>query len=204
MPRIAENREPAVPNSPGQHQRYRRILRAAAHHAALHGLDRVQMVDIAKDADVALATLYRYFPSKTMLYTLLLRSQVERLDSETADLKPCQLPSEAVADVLVEVGHRLMVTPLLAQAMLQSNNISVATEMPGLAVTNAFGNLILRVAGIEDPAEHHYRLVRLIEQTWYGVLISLLNGHIDQKQADADARLACELLLADFDTGTGQ
>ena len=67
MPRIAENREPAVPSSPGQRERYRRILRAAAEHGAKNGLERGQMVDLAKDAGVALATLYRYFPSKTML-----------------------------------------------------------------------------------------------------------------------------------------
>lgn len=201
MPRIAEHREPAVPSSVGQRERYRRILRAAADHGARHGLERVQMVDVAKDAGVALATLYRYFPSKTILYTSLLHSQVDRLDRSTPRVQPGQLPSEAVAAVLIQVGHRLAMTPLLAQAMLQSNNASVASETPGMAVTNAFADLILRVAGIAAPTEHHLRLVRLIEQTWYGALISELNGHIDAVQAEADTSLACQLLLADFDTG---
>lgn len=201
VPRIAENREPAVPSSPGQRERYRRILRAAAEHGTRQGLERVQMVDVAKDAGVALATLYRYFPSKTILYTSLLHSQVERLDRDTEGVRSGQLPSEAVAGVLIEVGHRLLRTPLLAQAMLQSNNASVASDTSGLEVTHSFANLILRVAGVEDPHDHHYRLVRLIEQTWYGVLISQLNGHIDSEEAEADTWLACRLLLADFDTG---
>lgn len=201
MPRIAENREPAVPSSPGQRERYRRILRTAAAHGARDGLERVQMVDVAKDAGVALATLYRYFPSKTILYTSLLHSQVDQLDRATAGVKPGQLPSEAVAAVLVQIAERLMRTPLLAHAMLQSNNAAVASEAPGLAVTNAFATLIARVAGITDPSEHQLRLVRLIEQTWYGVLISRLNGVVNAEEAEGDTRLACQLLLADFDTG---
>lgn len=201
MPRIAENREPAIPSSPGQRERYRRILRAAAAHGARHGLERVQMVDVAKDAGVALATLYRYFPSKTILYTSLLHSQVDRLDRDTTEIPPSQLPSEAVAAVLIEVSHRLLRTPLLASAMLQSNNASVASDTPGAGVTDAFANLILRVGGIDEPTEHHHRLVRLIEQTWYGVLISQLNGHIGPEEAETDTSLACQLLLTDFDTG---
>lgn len=201
MPRIAENREPAVPSSPGQRERYRRILRTAAEHGARDGLERVQMVDVAKDAGVALATLYRYFPSKTILYTSLLHSQVDQLDRATAGVQPGQLPSEAVAAVLIQIAERLMRTPLLAHAMLQSNNAAVASEAPGVAVTNAFATLIARVAGITDPSEHQLRLVRLIEQAWYGVLISRLNGVVNAEEAEGDTCLACQLLLADFDTG---
>lgn len=195
MARIAEYRAPALPSSPGQKDRYRRILRAAVEHGTAHGLDRVQMLDVAKDAGVAIATLYRYFPSKTMLFTALLHSQVERLDRISPEVRPGQAPADAVADVLVDASRRLLHRPLLAQAMLQSNIATVAGETPTMAVTGAFADLILRVAGVRAPTTHDRRLVRLVEQTWYGVLISQLNGHITTEEAEADTVLACRLLL---------
>lgn len=196
MPRVAENREPAVPSSPGQKERYHRILRAAATHGAEHGLDRMQMLDVAKDAEVAIGTLYRYFPSKTILFTALLHSQVDQLDRVSVTARAGEEPADAVARVLVIAARQLFQRPLLAQAMLQSNNAMVAGDHSSMAVTGAFADLILRVAGVESPTEHDLRLVRLTEQTWYGVLISRLNGHVTDDEAEADTLLACRLLLA--------
>lgn len=198
MPRVAEGRAPAEPSSPGQRDRYRRILRAAAEHGATHGFDRIQMLDVAKDAGVAIATLYRYFPSKTILFTALLHSQVERLDRTVVEVRSGQAPADAVAGVLNDASRRLLQRPLLAQAMLQSNNATVAGESPSLAVTGAFADLIVRVAGVAEPTEHDLRLVRLIEQTWYGVLTSQLTGHITAAEAEDDTELACQLLLGEL------
>ena len=201
MPRVAEGRPPALPSSPGQKDRYRRILRAAAEHGATYGFDRIQMLDIAKDAGVAIATLYRYFPSKTVLFTALLHSQVERVDRAAIEVQPGQTPADAVAQVLNYASRRLLERPLLAQAMLQSNNATVAGDSPTMAVTGAFADLILRVAGVDQPTAQDLRLVRLIEQTWYGVLTSELNNHIGADEAEEDTLLACRLLLADLGRG---
>ncbi|HEX2893724.1 MAG TPA: TetR family transcriptional regulator [Marmoricola sp.] len=198
MPRVSDGRAPAQPSSPSQKERYRRILRAAADHGARYGLDRIQILDVAKDADVAIATLYRYFPSKTVLFTALLHSQVEGLDRTVPKRQPGQEPADAVGQMLVEAGRRLLERPLLAQAMLQSNNATVAGDSPALAVTGAFADLMLRVAGIDSPTPHDRRLLRIIEQTWYGSLISELNGHISAAEAEEDTLLACRLLLAEL------
>jgi AcrR family transcriptional regulator len=201
VPRVAEGRSPALPSSPGQKDRYRRILRAAAEHGAAYSFDRIQMLDIAKDAGVAIATLYRYFPSKTVLFTALLHSQVERVDRAATEVQPGQTPADAVAQVLNDASRRLLERPLLAQAMLQSNNATVAGDSPTMAVTGAFADLILRVAGVDEPTPHDLRLVRLVEQTWYGVLTSELNNHIGAEEAEDDTVLACRLLLADLGRG---
>ncbi|HWJ68153.1 MAG TPA: TetR family transcriptional regulator [Nocardioides sp.] len=196
MPRIAEARQPAEPSSPEQKERYGRILRAAARHGAEKGLERMQMHDVAKDAGVAIATLYRYFPSKTHLFTSLMAVRVDQLSERMAQTPPGTPAAEAVAGLLVQAGRDLLARPLLAHAMVQSNNASVAQH--GSAVTKVFADLILQMLGIDDPDEGQDRLVRITEAAWYGILISALNGHITTEQAEEDTRVACHRLLSDF------
>lgn len=198
MTRVAEARLPARPTSAGQKARYRRILQAAAEHGARFGLDHLQMVDVAKDADVAIATLYRYFPSKAILFTELMRSQVKRMQSVSLP-GIAQLPAwQRVAMFLQRASNQLMQRPLLASAMLQSNNATLASETPGIAVTGLFAEVVIESCQLASPNELDRRLLRLMEQTWYGILISLLNGYIDETAAQKDTFLACELLLRDL------
>ena len=193
MPRIAEARPPAEPSSPEQKERYRRILRAAARHGAAKGLERMQMHDVAKDAGVAIATLYRYFPSKTHLFTALMAARVEELFDRVADFPPGVDPAGGVSDLLVRAGRELLARPLLAHAMMQSNNASVAQS--GSGVTKVFADLMLQVLGLDDPDEDQERLIRITEAAWYGIIMSALNGHITPHQAEEDTRVACRRLL---------
>lgn len=198
MPRIAEARPSAEPSSPGQKARYQRILRAAAKHGAAHGLERVQMHDVAKEAGVAIATLYRYFPSKTHLFTAVMADQVARLEDAVTVAEPGQDPVEVLAEILIQASRELLRRPLLANAMMQSNNASHAnTVSDAIRIDTAFRELILRTLGIDEPTEHDHRLVRLLEQSWYGVLTSSLNMRVELADAEADIRLACKLLLVD-------
>lgn len=197
MPRIAEARPSAEPSSPGQKARVQRILRAAARHGAEHGLERVQMHDVAKEAGVAIATLYRYFPSKTHLFTALMADQVARLEEAVVPVEAGQDPVEAVAELLIQASRQLLRRPLLATAMMQSNNASHAnTVSDAIRIDSAFRELILRTLGLEEPTEHDHRLVRLLEQSWYGALTSSLNMRVEPSDAESDIRLACALLLA--------
>lgn len=197
MPRVAAARTPAEPSSPEQKLRYQRMLRAAARLGAQHGLERVQMHDVAKDAGVAIATLYRYFPSKTHLFASLLHAQVEQLETVTKPPQPGQDPAEAVLELLLVSSRRLLQRPRLALAMMQSNNAAQAVTNSTFAQTSTtFLEVVLRTAGIDEPTERDVRLARLIEQSWYGALISTLNGHTTEDEALADIAIACRLLLA--------
>jgi len=196
VPRIAEVRAPARPSSAEQKERYRRILQAAGRLGAEHGLERMQMHDVAKESGVAIATLYRYFPSKTHLFLGVMRAQVERL-AETAERPENGTPAEAVAALLLEAGQRLCERPRLALAMMQSNNAAHADTMTGSTrIDDVFQDLLLRTAGITDPTDDQLRIMRLVEQGWYGVLIGTLNGRWSLSEAEADVRRLCELLLA--------
>ncbi|CRK57804.1 probable transcriptional regulator, TetR family [Alloactinosynnema sp. L-07] len=156
------------------------------------------MLDVAKEAGVAIATLYRYFPSKTHLFTAVLADQVARLEEATFAAKPGQDPVEAVAELLIHASRQLLRRPLLANAMMQSNNAAHAgTVADAVRIDSTFRELILRTLGLDEPTDHDLRLVRLLEQGWYGVLTQSLNMRVEPADAEADIRLACTLLLVD-------
>src|SRR5436305_15256188 len=74
----------AIPAS--QAARRERILDAAMDLATEGGWDAVQMREVAERAEVALGTLYRYFPSKVhLLVTVLGRTFTELHDSIRVD-----------------------------------------------------------------------------------------------------------------------
>ncbi|WP_300680263.1 TetR family transcriptional regulator [Nocardioides sp.] len=196
MPRLAEDRPPATPVSAEQKDRYQRILRAAARHGADKGLERVQMHDVARDAGVAIATLYRYFPSKTHLFTALMQSQVSRLGDGPPVHRPGEAPEEGVSRLLVRAGRELLKTPLLAHAMVQSNNSTLATA-PHSGVDSLFREQLIAASGLEEPTDYEIRLLLLLEQAWYGLVMAALNQGewTSPTQFAADTDLMCRLLL---------
>lgn len=197
MPRIAEARPAAEPSSPEQKARYTRILRAAAALGAEHGLERVQMQDVAKEAGVAIATLYRYFPSKIHLFTGVMAAQVDRMQDLARPAEPGTDPVEAVHDLLTTATRGLLSRPLLASAMIQANNTANAsTVSDAVRIDNAMQETVLTILGLDQPSARDVRLVSLLMECWYGVLASALNGRTSISDAEAEIRLTCELLLA--------
>lgn len=173
-----------------------RILRAAAHFGAEKGLERVQMHEVAKEAGVAIGTLYRYFPSKTHLFTAVMAEQIEHLDGSAPNTAPGTSPEDAVADLLVFASRQLLCKPTLASAMLQSANAANAAMVTDAGrIDTRFHSLLLRTLGLEEPTAHDVTLVRLLVQCWYGVLQSSLNGRVSMPDAENDIRVACRLLL---------
>lgn len=196
MPRTNCERTPAHPTSAKQRQRHARILRAAAYLGALHGLERMQMHDVARRSGVAIATLYRYFPSKTHLFAAVLHDQVRRLDAGTPPPPPGAGPVEAVSDLLTEASRQLFEQPLLALAMMQSNNVShVGEGSPARRTDEILIDLVLRTAGVSDPCDQDRRVVRILEQAWYGLLTTVLYERASAEAAQDGIRLACRLLL---------
>ena len=63
--------------TPSQVDRHRRMLATAADMVMAGGFDGLQMRDVATKADVALGTLYRYFPSKEYLLVSIMQREVE-------------------------------------------------------------------------------------------------------------------------------
>src|ERR1700747_3421953 len=68
--------------SAAQRDRRKRILDATLALASKGGYEAVQMRTVAQRADVALGTLYRYFPSKIHLLVSGLAREFERLQEK--------------------------------------------------------------------------------------------------------------------------
>lgn len=198
MPRIAESRPAAKPSSNEQKDRHQRILRAAAHLGAEHGFDHVQMNDVAKDANVAIATLYRYFPSKVHLFTSVMRWRVEAYEVDETPFRGD--PAADVADLLIRMSREMARTPKLALAMIQGNSQSYAMGSRDSALDDKrFTRIVQRAAGISELTVESERQIRLIVSCWFGTLVSLLNGRFSMTQAEDDIRAACALLLRPLD-----
>lgn len=190
MPRAHEVRSPARPTTDSQRDRIRRILGAAAELGARQGLEDVQMGDVAARADVAVGTLYRYFPSKHHLFAGVLADRVERT---VLVLEPGPLP-EGVGAAMAGAVRALLREVRLARAMLISTNV-VRAEHEHLAPIR-LDLMILRAADLAEVDGEDERLARLVEQGTYGVLTWATAGQVSPEDAAEDTRRLCELVLA--------
>src|SRR6266567_3074076 len=84
--------------SAAQRERRKRILDATVALSSKGGYDAVHMLKVAYRADVALGTLYRYFPSKIHLLVSGLAREFERT-KEKLDKRP--VPGDTPADRIV-------------------------------------------------------------------------------------------------------
>ncbi|WP_327151916.1 TetR family transcriptional regulator [Nocardia sp. NBC_01329] len=200
MPRIADARDAAAPSSTEQHARVVRILGAAATLATEKELERVQMHEVAKLAGVAVATLYRYFPSKTHLFVAVMLDQIDRMSARYARrAQPEQAAKDAVHDTLLLVVRGLLRRPLLAAAMIQSNSTARASAVPDTArVDRNFRQLLYDAAGIEQVTERDAGLLRVLIHVVFGIIQSCLNGRITVADAETDLRVSCDLLLVEW------
>src|SRR6478735_8018995 len=101
--------------STAQRDRRRRILDATLALASKGGYEAVQMRAVADRADVALGTLYRYFPSKIHLLVSALAREFERIDARGKN-PPGRNPLERMQLILSQITRAMQRDPLLTEA----------------------------------------------------------------------------------------
>ena len=107
--------------SAAQRDRRKRILDATIALASQGGFDAVQMRAVAEQADVALGTLYRYFPSKIHLLVSALQREFERTETALRD-KPIDgdTVAERVINVLKRTTRGMQSDPQLTEALTRA------------------------------------------------------------------------------------
>src|SRR6478752_1787086 len=74
---------------------YDRLLVVAREVVTEHGA-AASLRDVARKADVGLGTLYRHFPTREALIEALLRTDVDELRAQAADLELSGTPEDAL------------------------------------------------------------------------------------------------------------
>jgi AcrR family transcriptional regulator len=180
-----------------QEARRRRILHTAAQLASRGGFDAVQMREVAEHSEVALGTLYRYFPSKVHLLVATMQDQLELMLDQTRKHPPtAREPSARVAETLMGAFRALQREPQLAEAMVRSLTFadrSVSAEVDQVSrITTA---IIVDAMGLDRaPTREQLSAIRVIEHTWHSALVTWLSGRASIAQVRVDLETVCRLL----------
>jgi len=179
-----------------QAARRERVIAAACDLASEGGYEAVQMRDVAREADVALGTLYRYFPSKDHLLIAALAEQVASLQRRLAQ-KPPRGTSAAdrVVDVLRRASRALEREPRLTAALVNA----LSSADPSVAEAKKEVNDIL-ASVIADAVDHDALaqsedVVRVLGHVWFAALVSWVGGMAPTGQMGDDLEITARLIL---------
>jgi AcrR family transcriptional regulator len=191
----------SAPSSPPlterQAARRRRILQASARLAGRGGFDAVQMREVAESSQVALGTLYRYFPSKVHLLVATMQDQLEHLHATLRKQPPAgETAAERVAQTLMRAFGALQREPHLAEAMARALTFADRSVSPEVdQVSRQTTAIILdAMGGPANPTPEQLSAVRVIEHTWHSTLITWLSGRASIAQVKVDIDTVCRLI----------
>ncbi|HST83780.1 MAG TPA: cholesterol catabolism transcriptional regulator KstR [Kineosporiaceae bacterium] len=183
--------------SDAQRDRRKRILDATISLAAKGGYDAVQMRTVAENADVALGTLYRYFPSKIHLLVSGLAREFEQAQ-EKLDRRqiPGDTPSERVLFVLGNVTRMLQRYPELTEAMTRAfmfADASAATEVD--TVGRLMEQMFAQAMSEGEPTPENLAIARVIGDVWLSNLVAWVTRRASASDVAARLELTVRLLL---------
>ena len=189
--------------SPPQRDRRRRILDATIELASRGGFDAVQMRAVAEQADVALGTLYRYFPSKIHLLVSALARQFGEIQVGL-DKRPIpgDTPADRVSFVLSRATSGMQRQPHLTEAltrafMFADSSVLGEIHQVGMALTTMISRAIQGDAYVEgkQPTDEEISLARVISDVWLAALVSWTTGRTTADEVDDHLESAVRLIL---------
>jgi AcrR family transcriptional regulator len=190
--------------SPAQRERRRRILEAATALAAKGGFEQMQMRAVAEHADVALGTLYRYFPSKIHLLVSVLAQQFEVAGENLArKAVPGDTAADRVMFVLGRTTQTLQREPHLTEALTRAfmfADASVAQEIDVVAAhVRRMLLLAMREPGtpvdVPEPTEEEVAITKVIGDVWLASLVQWVTGRASAHDVATSLDVAVRLLL---------
>ncbi len=196
--RGAEGAAPeAEPGSAAQRERRKRILDATLALASKGGYDAVPMRTVAERADVALGTLYRYFPSKIHLLVSGLAREFERT-IDKLDRSPIRgdTPYERMLYVLGIVTRAMQRDPLLTEAMTRAfmfADPSAAAEVN--AVARLMEQMLTKAMHDGEPTSDEIAIARVIGDVWLSNLVAWVTRRASANDVANHLELAARLLL---------
>ncbi|MGA4790528.1 cholesterol catabolism transcriptional regulator KstR [Nocardia sp. AB354] len=184
-------------SSAAQRERRKRILDATLALASKGGYDAVQMRAVAERADVAVGTLYRYFPSKVHLLVSALAREFEQFDSKRKPLAG-QTPQERMHVMLTQVTRAMQRDPLLTEAMTRAfmfADASAAAEVD--RVGKVMDRFFARAVNEGEPTERDLAIARVISDVWLSNLVAWLTRRASATDVAERLDLTVDLLLGE-------
>lgn len=183
--------------SDAQRDRRKRILDATIALATQGGYEAVQMRTVAENADVALGTLYRYFPSKIHLLVSGLAREFEQTQ-EKLDRRqiPGDTASERVLFVLGRVTRMLQRYPELTEAMTRAfmfADASAANEVD--TVGRLMEQMFAGAMSEGEPTAENLAIARVIGDVWLSNLVAWVTRRASASDVAARLELTVRLLL---------
>jgi AcrR family transcriptional regulator len=185
------------PGSAAQRERRKRILDATLALASKGGYEAVQMREVAERADVALGTLYRYFPSKIHLLVSGLIREFERT-KEKLDKRPIpgDTPADRIIYVLNKVTKNMQREPLLTEAITRAfmfADPSAAAEVN--AVAALMEQMLTDAMHDGEPTPDERAIARVIGDVWLSNLVAWVTRRASANDVSRQLELAARLLL---------
>lgn len=185
--------------SAAQRDRRKRILDATLALASKGGYDAVQMRAVAEKADVALGTLYRYFPSKIHLLVAGLarefRRSHEKLERATI---PGDTPKERLLAVLARNTKMMQRDPHLTEAMVRAFMFADTTAAAEVeAVGGLMEEMFASAMGKHEPSARDKAIFHLIADVWMANLVAWVTRRATAADVQKRLELSVHLLLDD-------
>ena len=190
--------------SEAQRERRKRILDATLAIASKGGYEAVQMRAVADRADVAVGTLYRYFPSKVHLLVSALGREFERIDAKSdrsaTDRSTVSggTPYQRLNFMVSKLNRAMQRNPLLTEAMTRAYvfaDASAAGEVDH--VEKIIDSMFARAMSDGDPTEDQYHIARVISDVWLSNLLAWLTRRASANDISKRLDLAVRLLIGD-------
>ncbi len=188
--------------SAAQRDRRKRILDATIALASEGGFDAVQMRAVADRADVALGTLYRYFPSKIHLLVSALGREFEKADAALSGRPvPGDTSAERVISVLKKTSRGLQgdqhLTEALTRAfMFADKSVSEEIHHVGMLLTTMLTRAMYP-EGHHDVTAEDVKIARVIGDVWLSALVAWVTGRSSSAETAEHMETAVRLLLRD-------
>nr|WP_157528047.1 cholesterol catabolism transcriptional regulator KstR [Kibdelosporangium sp. MJ126-NF4]CEL17067.1 Transcriptional regulator, TetR family [Kibdelosporangium sp. MJ126-NF4]CTQ91703.1 Transcriptional regulator, TetR family [Kibdelosporangium sp. MJ126-NF4] len=183
--------------SAAQRDRRKRILDATIALATKGGYDAVQMRAVAERAEVALGTLYRYFPSKIHLLVSGLAREFERnQDRIEKGSVPGETHYDRVLFVLGRVTRAMQREPHLTEAMTRAfmfADTSAAAEVDH--VGKLMERMFTRAMHEGDPTDEDKAIARVIGDVWLSNLVAWVTRRASATDVATRLELTVRLLL---------
>jgi TetR/AcrR family transcriptional regulator, cholesterol catabolism regulator len=183
-----------------QSARRRAVIRAAMTLAADGGYEAVQMRDVASDADVALGTLYRYFPSKDHLLVAALGEWAREMQTRASQRPPrASSAAERVAEVLRRAARAMERSPSLTAALATAlTNLSFddpASAGYARGVYDTMAATIESAISNGDTIPDKDLVIRILGHVWLAALVATTRGWESAGQMAEDLADAARLLI---------